>query len=209
MKIATWNVRGVGNARFCLNVQDLINAYGSDILVILEPRISGNHAEHVIGQVKLPRHFRVDPIGLSNGTWVLWDDRKCNVDVVWAIKQSVTMIIKVHSSSQSTSWLFSAIYASPILHKRMHLWTHLKNVASEFNMPWLVMGDFNELLHTMDKLGGCPLIASHVHAFNDCLNHCGLFDLATNGPYCIWTNKNWDWRRHITEKLDKAFINSE
>nr|POE86300.1 hypothetical protein CFP56_45909 [Quercus suber] len=95
MKIATWNVRGVGNARFCLNVQDLINAYGSDILVILEPRISGNHAEHVIGQVKLPRHFRVDPIGLSNGTWVLWDDRKCNVDVVWAIKQSVTMIIKV------------------------------------------------------------------------------------------------------------------
>nr|POE52420.1 hypothetical protein CFP56_50278 [Quercus suber] len=95
MKIATWNVRGVGNARFCLNVQDLINGYGSDILVILEPRISGNHAEHVIGQVKLPRHFRVDPIGLSSGIWVLWDDRKCNVDVVRAIKQSVTMIIKV------------------------------------------------------------------------------------------------------------------
>lgn len=49
MKIATWNVRGAGNARFHLNVQDLINAYGPVILVILEPRISGNHAEHVIG----------------------------------------------------------------------------------------------------------------------------------------------------------------
>ena len=82
MKIATWNVRGVGNARFRLNVQDLINAYGPDILVILKPRISGNHAENVISQVDLPRHFRVDSIGLSSGIWVLWDDRKCNVDVV-------------------------------------------------------------------------------------------------------------------------------
>ena len=67
MKIATWDVKGAGNARFCLNVQDLINAYGLDILVILEPRISGNHAEHVISHVGLPRHFLVDPIGLSDG----------------------------------------------------------------------------------------------------------------------------------------------
>jgi len=67
MKIATWNVRGVGNACFRLNVQDLINAYGPDILVILKPRISGSHAENVISQVGLPKHFRVDLIGLSGG----------------------------------------------------------------------------------------------------------------------------------------------
>ena len=57
MKIATGNVRGAGNARFHLNVQDLINAYSPDILVILEPKISESHAEHVIGQVGLPCHF--------------------------------------------------------------------------------------------------------------------------------------------------------
>ena len=49
MKIATWNVKGAGNARFRLNVQDLINAYGPNSRhVILEPHISGNHADHVI-----------------------------------------------------------------------------------------------------------------------------------------------------------------
>ena len=153
MKIATWNVRGVGNACFRLNVQDLINAYGSNILVILEPHISGNHAEHLINQVGLPGHFQVDLIGLSSGIWVLWDNHKCNVDVVQATEQSVAMIIRVPYSSQYTPWLFSAIYASPILHKCMHLWTHLKNVASEYNMPWLVIGDFNELLDTADKIG--------------------------------------------------------
>lgn len=102
----------------------------------------------------------------------------------------MAMIIRVHSSPQSTPWLFFAIYASPILHKRMHLWTHLKHVASEFNMPWLVMGNFNDLLYTKDELGGRPLIASLVHAFNDYLNYCDLFYLTTSGPHCTWTNKN-------------------
>ena len=60
------------------------------------------------------------------------------------------MIIRVPSSSQYTPWLFSAIYASPILHKRMHLWTYLKYVVFEYNMPWLVMGDFNELLDAIE-----------------------------------------------------------
>nr|POE62106.1 hypothetical protein CFP56_40202 [Quercus suber] len=94
MKIVTWNVRGAGNARFHLNVQDLINANSPEILVILEPKISGNQAEHVVGQVGLPRHFRVDPIGLSGGLWVLWDDRQCDVDVVRATDQSVAMLIR-------------------------------------------------------------------------------------------------------------------
>ena len=75
MEIATWNVRRAGNGWFRLNVQDLVNAYrvtDPDILVILEPKISGSHAEHVIGQVGLPCHFRVDPVSLSGGIWVLW-----------------------------------------------------------------------------------------------------------------------------------------
>ena len=110
-------------------MQDLINAYGPDLLVILEPCISGNHSKHVISQVGLPRPFRVDPIGLSGGIWVLWDDYKCNVDVVQATEQSVAMIIRAPFSPHYISWLFSAIYASPILNNRLHLWTFLKHVA--------------------------------------------------------------------------------
>ena len=61
MKIVTWNVRGAANVRFCMNAQDLVNTHHPEIHVILEPKISGTHAEHVINQVGLPRHFRVDP----------------------------------------------------------------------------------------------------------------------------------------------------
>ena len=205
MRIATWNVRGAGNARFLLNVQDLINLYRPDILVILEPKIGGQHTEHVIGQVGFPCHFRVDPTGLSEGLLVLWDDRKCNLDVVRAIEQSVAMRIRVTSLTFASSWLFTAIYVSLTLSKRLQLWDHLVSLSSKFNIPWLVMGDFNELLESNDKLGGRPLISSRVQAFNACLSTCGPFDLATSGPTCTWTNKNWDWKRHIRENLNKAF----
>ena len=67
MKIVTWNVRGAANVRFCMNAQDLVNTHHPEIHVILEPTISGTHAEHVINQVGLPRHFRVDP----NVRWYL------------------------------------------------------------------------------------------------------------------------------------------
>lgn len=70
-------------------------------------------------------------------------------------------------------------------------------------------GWFNELLDLTDKIGGRPLIPSRVHAFHDCLTQCGLFDLATSGPNCTRTNKNWDWWQHTREKLDWAFINAE
>ena len=122
MEITTWNVRRAGNGWFRLNVQDLVNAYrvtDPDILVILEPKISGSHAEHVICQVGLPCHFRVDPVGLSRGIWVLWDNHRCNVDVVQATDQSVAMLIRL--PFLHFPWLFLAIYASPHLHKRLHL----------------------------------------------------------------------------------------
>ena len=144
MKIARWNVRGAENARFCLNVQDLINAYSLDILVILEPKISESHAEHVIGQVGLPCHFWVDPVGLLGGIWVLLDDHRCNVDVMRATDQSVAMLIRV--PSLPFSWLFSAIYASPHLHKCLQLWHHLESLALDFKFPWLAMGILTNFL---------------------------------------------------------------
>lgn len=57
------DVRGAANVHFRMNAQDLVNTHHPEILVILEPKISGTHVEHVINQVGLPHHFQVDPMG--------------------------------------------------------------------------------------------------------------------------------------------------
>ena len=53
------------------------------------------------------------------------------------------------------------------------------------------------------------LKTNNVHAFHSCLSNCGLFEVASSGLRCTWTNKNWDWRRHMRERLDRALSNAD
>ena len=58
----------------------------------------------------------------------------------------------MHTSN--LTWLISAIYASSRLAERHILWNNLKTVAQLHNLPWLMLGDFNEVLCGQDKFGG-------------------------------------------------------
>lgn len=53
-------------------------------------------------------------------------------------------MVKVHESN--IQWVLSSIYASPRLAKRKLLWKNLSVVAPIHNLPWLMLGDLNELL---------------------------------------------------------------
>ncbi|XP_059294669.1 uncharacterized protein LOC132047674 [Lycium ferocissimum] len=86
-------------------------------------------------------------------------------------------MVKVLSSSSSSSWLFSAIYASNALSNRMDLWDNLVNIAKNYNGKWFIGGDFNEVLQARDKSGGNGINNKRVNLFWNCLNQCNLVDL--------------------------------
>ena len=58
-------------------------------------------------------------------------------------------MVKVRNSN--SSWLFTAIYASPRTAERHVLWNNLIKVAKMHDMPWVLTGDFNEPLTKSDK----------------------------------------------------------
>ncbi|KAH0773226.1 hypothetical protein KY290_010363 [Solanum tuberosum] len=67
-----------------------------------------------------------------------------------------TSIITVHPLNLPC--YFSIIYASTIYSKRMSLWNNLKDIANSYAGPWLIAGDFNEILSQKVKWegGGSP-----------------------------------------------------
>ena len=69
------------------------------------------------------------------------------------------------------------------------LWGNLANVASLHQLPWLMLGDYNELLSSHDKLGGNPLNPRRVQLFKEYLDACGMVDLGFHGPKFTWVNK--------------------
>ena len=114
-------------------------------------------------------------------------------------------LLKVHSSN--LTWLISAIYASPRLVERRILWNNLKTVAQLHNLPWLMLGDFNEVLCGEDKFGGNQVNLNRTLEFKECLDECNMLDLGFAGPKYTWKN-----RRPITslilERIDRCFANS-
>ncbi len=114
-------------------------------------------------------------------------------------------MIKVRSSN--LSWLLSSIYASLRFLERKVLRDNLPNVATLHNLPWLLAGDFNEVLSSDDKFGGLPVNLRRSNLFNNCLNACGMIDLGFHGPRFTWSNLR-EVRYLIQERLDRGFANA-
>ena len=52
-------------------------------------------------------------------------------------------------------WRFICFYGAPETQHHMESWNLLRDLNNRFSIPWLCGGDFNELLKSHEKLGGC------------------------------------------------------
>jgi len=53
-----------------------------------------------------------------------------------------------------------AIYAPAQNHEKHAFWNHLKSLNDIFTLPWCILSDFNEMLHSFENIGGTSLCAS-------------------------------------------------
>ena len=56
------------------------------------------------------------------------------------------------------------------------------------SLSWVVFGDFNEISHSDEKLGGPERDSRQMKDFRECLRRCGLFDLGYVGQRYTWSN---------------------
>jgi hypothetical protein len=122
-----------------------------------------------------------------------------------ATKQEIHAVIKVRSSN--FAWFLSSIYVSPRIMERKILWGNLAQVASLHSLPWLLAGDFNEVLCSEDKFGGLPVNLRRSQLFSNCLDTCGMINLGFNGPRFTWSNLK-EFSSFIQECLDRGFANA-
>ena len=67
-------------------------------------------------------------------------------------EQEIHVLVKVLPSN--FEFICPVVYASPRFHERCILWNNLKNAANLHDKPWIIAGDFNEVLSNGDKFGG-------------------------------------------------------
>lgn len=83
----------------------------------------------------------------------------------------------------------------------------LNNLGRNNGDPWLLGGDFNEILQETEKRGRSVCDFKILSNFRDCLDINGLRELDSRGYKYTWSNKRRDGL--IEEKLDHFISNSD
>lgn len=82
----------------------------------------------------------------------------------------------------------TAIYAMNQLVDRRILWRDLERIKMTINGPWGVIGDFNNVLCSRDKIGGRDVTDAEFVDMRNMIDHCEIDEVDSVGDYFTWTN---------------------
>uniref|UniRef100_A0A803PRV4 CCHC-type domain-containing protein n=1 Tax=Cannabis sativa TaxID=3483 RepID=A0A803PRV4_CANSA len=104
-------------------------------------------------------------------------------------------------------WRFTGFYGDPDPSQRFHSWKLLKRISRMYSGPWVVGGDFNEIVSQREKKGGLPKPNYLIHNFRKALDSCHLQEVGYEGSDYTWCNG----RKNdlIFERLDRVCGNSD
>ncbi|KAF8095241.1 hypothetical protein N665_0339s0108 [Sinapis alba] len=117
----------------------------------------------------------------------------------------ITCLIKL--PFQSCAFGVSFILGSNCRKERRLLWDELETssrLPQLCGLPWIVMGDFNEIISPSEHSCGDQSTSSRgMRDFKECLQRCSLSDLQFSGTTFTWSNSS------ISKKLDRVLCNQE
>ena len=82
----------------------------------------------------------------------------------------------------------------------------LRWLAGLSDNPWLCFGDFNEILHPNEKIGGNDRNIYLIREFREALCDCNLVDLGCKGYLFTWNNGRFG-KDFVEERLDRFLSN--
>ncbi|GFZ00592.1 eukaryotic translation initiation factor 4E [Actinidia rufa] len=132
---------------------------------------------------------------------IIWKSDKVNLDIL----ESNAQVIQCLATCISTSRKFyiSFVYAFNTVVSRRPLWDNLCKFSSSIELPWLLLGDFNNVLKGEVRANGIPVTLYEMKDFQDCCYEMGITDLRYTVLFYTWSNNS------VWSKLDRAMVNTK
>ena len=141
--------------------------------------------------------------GRSGGLALLWRE---GTDIRFKSCSHSHIDAVVHREGCESPWKVTGFYRHPNTGKWYTSWQLLETLNAQCSFPWLVCGDFNEIVHSDEKVGWKDRDAEQMGAFRETLSRCGLFDLGFVGPNFTWCNGRFGEQRTLI-RLDRMVAN--
>lgn len=92
----------------------------------------------------------------------------------------------------------TGFYGHPTTRLRHLSWQAIRDLCDDDTLPWVIVGDFNEILHADEKQDGRRRGELQMRGFREVVGYAELIDLGFVGTMFTWSN------RHTKIRLDRA-----
>ncbi|KAI9108610.1 hypothetical protein K1719_020494 [Acacia pycnantha] len=101
----------------------------------------------------------VPSVGRSGGLVAVWKKALISVSVLREERQFLHFLC---CFTGEVPFHLTAVYALPTPRSKQLLWIDLKSLADGMISPWVVLGDFNDILSSSDRIGGASINFSRI-----------------------------------------------
>lgn len=205
MSVLSWNCRGMAAAATVRELKNLCRAHQPSILFLMETRANEERVSRTRRMLKFTHVFWVEPMGLSGGLGLFWND-SVNIQVLYS---SPNVIHTTVTFNDIGVWYdCSFVYGNPNYQLRRTFWQRLLGLQNDISRPWCCIGDCNEILNQHEKDGLRSQLRGRMDNFRQFVNQAGLMDMDLKGCKFTWVSnpRNGFVTR---EKLDRVLVNWE
>nr|GMD95524.1 uncharacterized protein LOC109184723 [Ipomoea batatas] len=203
MSLISLNCRGLGNPATVQVLVDFVHKKRPLLLFLMETRANSNKMEIIKNKLGFEGLLTVDSIGLSGGLALLWM-HGLDLSIESYLVNHIDANIRLDDSA--IVWRFTGFYGCPERNRRRCSWDLLRTLSTQNTLPWITMGDFNDLLCSSEKIGNVPHPQWLFQGFSDGIQISGLMNFYFGGFQFTWEkgrgNPNW-----VCEKLDRILTN--
>ena len=128
--------------------------------------------------------------------------------MTYDVQSSSPYHIDVLINQEGVVWCFTGFYEHLETARRGESSDLLRQLHTSFSLPWLLLWDFNEILHPDEYWGSGYQPYNQIVEFNRVVDDCSLIDLGFCGLKFTWCNRRFKGNL-VYARLDCGLYNME
>lgn len=201
-RIMAWNIKGLNQREKKIDFMKMIEIYHIGMVGLLEIRVKAAKLGAVYLSMFKGWCFTTNLRWNKGGRIMLASDPK-----VFSMNKMEGNGQFIHCQvtllEQKQDFMLTIVYAHNKKEERRGLWKGL--MAFNTTDPWLIMGDFNDILNAKDRIGAKAKCKSGLD-FSRWVRQCRMEDVPYSGCKYTWNNKQLGDDR-ICSKIVRAMAN--
>ncbi|XP_074318255.1 uncharacterized protein LOC141655056 [Silene latifolia] len=182
MNLLSLNCRGLGSPDSARALRTLVRREAPAMLFLCETKLCGCDMRRIREGLDGYYGIEVDCMGRSGGLAFLWKkDIDCNF--VSASVHHMDFTIK----EDNREWRVTGFYGWPAVADRHLSWELLRVLSRQSSLPWICIGDFNEILYSTEMKGGSRA-QWKMNNFQSAVDDCEHRDVSWEGYQFTWDN---------------------